>query len=252
MDLQPNFLGVILILSTYLKLPNEILGLILMHIPDPTTYLTASQVCRHWHTLIHDPINRRNFSKQWFLANCNKDYASSLIGHITRYARRHSKLTIFCITQYPHEIVWDEEAEIVLPGNESGRMKARRFVQWYPWRDIIFTRELWELLGRPRYRCLKQVVQRMADLSVGAELVAQQSPPYDIEDVVFPNILCELYQKREREKAEFIGPHEELKDERDYIYKQHEYLVGVTHLQSHPCVCGKEVPGEEEESDWEV
>ncbi|RPA81754.1 hypothetical protein BJ508DRAFT_376294 [Ascobolus immersus RN42] len=206
---------------TPLQLPNELLHQILTLVADPSTYLTASLVSHNWRNAALDQINRRTFSKRWFSAHCNDEYAPSLIEYTARYIRRHCmQPEEGCVVKFlpvPYDPVtyayYDESGPRLVPN---------------------------DCLGEERYAWMERLVVRMAKAAKESEIgVAHyrsvEDVPLDLEDVVLASILCELYRARERDRVPVVEDRSENFHELDH----HEYLIGMDVVRNdYICDCG--------------
>ncbi|RPA80213.1 hypothetical protein BJ508DRAFT_327526 [Ascobolus immersus RN42] len=76
-----------------LQLPNEILHIIVINLPDPLSYLRLSVVNKHFNAVISTPYTKRCFIRHWFntyLPTSRDDFeAPSIIEYIVRYVCYH-------------------------------------------------------------------------------------------------------------------------------------------------------------------
>ncbi|RPA71312.1 hypothetical protein BJ508DRAFT_336164 [Ascobolus immersus RN42] len=207
-----------------LRLPNELLGQILIYAFDDKTYLAASVLCCRLRTCALDPYTRKYFTKTWFATYCNDEpqHAPSLIKYMARYNRAHRlpRETKGCVTRYvygykgyPNEDGYRELTGVL---NDSDQKMEFAWASWVNLPGTIPSKkcDLSRFMGRAKFVKLERICERIAELEAakakffersntsGERLqLSVESVGLDVEDVAFGVIMYRNYRIVERKQT---------------------------------------------------
>ncbi|RPA72951.1 hypothetical protein BJ508DRAFT_334549 [Ascobolus immersus RN42] len=193
-----------LLLSSFLRLPNEILCQIFTCLPDSRSYLSLQAVNWRLHAAGAIKSTRRRFAKEWFSAHCNdaNGEAPSLFEYLARYVRLH------CAKGTGHELcALSTQADIGLwPPNSSdwphireSRLKDR--TTW-SWRHQAFSglqkAQFSSVTGQLLAKILARIDASMERLVIPKEgwNIKSIGKTFELPDVAFAEAMCRLYFER--------------------------------------------------------